>query len=614
MLRLLFTCVIVASPLFVAAATPADPATYPDPEGLRTRADQVITALATHDLSQWRRGYFAGGDPGKFLPGAAMAKWMKNPADPDVAKYLNDDRSYKEHYHFAAVNWARMLPILGADVLTDDTRVKLRQEAKRYSAYLNPEGTENHRTMWMTTANVLPHQLDTGLANQSKEATLRKAKEMLREYVKGLYAAGQGEWDSSIYVMFDVNGMLNIYDYSPDPECQILARAALDWLVATYALKYRSGIYTSPNQRGHVLTPFTSIADRTGYIWFGDATKPPERMMESLYTIHPITSKWRPSRPLYNLATKKLPVLPAEFLNTKPNYWYGQQLTPKPGEYTESFYIAQHYSMGSLWNGFGGQITRFQIVANSPNGAVTFTGGHPRRSDHTTKKIVEFGYADGLGRYDQSAQIGGTFINLTDAPEDETIDYAFFKMPAGTEPKQAGEWQVIRVGETFLGVRGVGADPTMAQTELSDKQQEDNQKAIAGGKPPKHATSPILKFAGRRVGFIVETADTGTYASEDAFRAALAKTKLEANDFAAALKCRYTNIAGRQIDVQYQQDKRIAGVTVDAKPYDPTTWVDIYNGPYLHQSRGVLTVNDGTEGYVVDFTGDLPVYREWKKN
>ena len=592
----------------LAAGPASEPTSYPDADGFRQRSDLVLSALATQELSQWRRGYFAGGDPGKYLPGAAMAKWLKDPADPEPAKYLNDDRSFKEQYHFACVNWSRMLPLFEKSVVTDDTRRKLRDEAKRYTAYLNLNGTENHRTMWMTSANVLPYVLDTGLANQSKDATLAQAKTMLRDYVKGLYAAGQGEWDSSTYLMFDINGMLNIYDYSPDPECRLMAGAALDWFVAGYALKYRSGLYCGPNQRGHYTLPFTSIADRTGYVWFGDAAKPPEKLTDSLYTVHAITSKWRPNRVLYNLATKRLPQLPAEFRNTKPNYWYGQEIPPKVNDYAESFYVAKEYSMGSLWNGFGGQITRFQIVADTPRGAVSFTGGHPRRSDHTGKKIEEFGYADGLGRYEQSAQAGGTYIDLIAAPDDETIDYGFFKPPTGVRPQKIGDWQVFRAGDVFLGVRGIASDATVAQTDLTAKQADENQKLTTAGKPAKHVSVEILKFPGRRVGFVVETADTGAYVDEKAFATALAKTKFSAGD----LSCDYTNLAGRLIQCVYRPGAATAAVTVDGKPVDPAGWKDIYNGPYIKASPGTMSVNDGVDGYVVDFTGNLPVYRDWQ--
>ena len=303
-----------------ATAAASDPRTYPDAAGLDTRFTAIKQALATNDLGKWRRGYFAGGDPGKYLPGAAMARLLLDPGDPEAPKYLNDERSPKEHYHFAAVNWARMLPVFG-DALTPGTRQVLQDQAARYGAYLEGTGTENHKVMWMTSANVLPSYLEDGrLAKRSKEAALADAKRQLRDYVKGLYAAGQGEWDSSTYLMFDLNGLLNVYDFAQDPETRLIARAALDWLVAGYALKYRDGVYTAPNQRGFAGGPAGSITDQTGWLWWGGNAKPSEEAMRNwLYTVHAGTSAWRPNRVLTRIARKEVTPLPVEQRNSKPN-------------------------------------------------------------------------------------------------------------------------------------------------------------------------------------------------------------------------------------------------------------------------------------------------------
>lgn len=161
-----------------AEASPvSSPLSYPDETGFQDRAKVIIEGVATGSLDKWRRGYFTGGDPGKYLPGHAMAKLLLNPEDPEPAKYFNDDRSYKEHYHFAAVNWARFLPIFGEQVLTAETQQRLADAAFKYGAYGNPNGTDNHKVMWWTSTNVLPHYLvgGRGLAHRSKEATLTQA-------------------------------------------------------------------------------------------------------------------------------------------------------------------------------------------------------------------------------------------------------------------------------------------------------------------------------------------------------------------------------------------------------------------------------------------------------
>ena len=160
-------------------APASNPATYPDEKGFQKRAGIIVEGLATSELAQWRRGYFTGGDPGKYLPGPAMAKLMRDPDDAQARRFMNDERSYREHYHFAAVNWARFLPLFG-DALTPETKTKLAQQAGRFTAYLNGGGTENHKTMWWTSANVLPHYLQGGrLALKDKDDALAEAKRQL---------------------------------------------------------------------------------------------------------------------------------------------------------------------------------------------------------------------------------------------------------------------------------------------------------------------------------------------------------------------------------------------------------------------------------------------------
>ena len=49
-----------------------------------------------------------------------MAKLLVNPEDEMVVDYMNDQRSPKEHYHFATVNWARYVPLFRSTI-TDIT-------------------------------------------------------------------------------------------------------------------------------------------------------------------------------------------------------------------------------------------------------------------------------------------------------------------------------------------------------------------------------------------------------------------------------------------------------------------------------------------------------------
>lgn len=612
-----------------AAAAPASsPTTYQDEAGFQKRVGILIEGLSANNFKSWRTGYFTGGDPGKYTFGTAMARLLKDPQDAETLKIQNEPRSLKEQYHFACVNWSRFLPIFG-ETITPESRQILDQAVTKYN-FLNQGGTENHKTMWMTSANVLPYYTESGRLNHlGKDQALARAKAQLREYVKGLYAGGQGEWDSSTYLMFDVNGMLNIYDFSKDEEARLLAKAALDWYTTAYALKYVDGLYCSPNQRGFAEGPVKKIADNSGWLWWGsnrEMTAPDTRGFH--WAMHAATSAWRPNAVITNIATRNLPQLPFESRNSKPNYW-GISGSPKANQMQEQLFVSRHYTMGSMWKGFGGQMTRFQIAATTPTGAVQWTGASPIGRNDGNGALQFNKFEDGNGMFDQSAQVGRAFVLMTDLPDakrmeelakswasrqanaspasiDKTVGewvnrlsentFVFFSIPEGVTPVAAGKWTIMQAGETLVAVQPIHAQATLTTT-TPDK----------NGKSDRY-----LKLDGRRAGFVVETADTGMYKTPQAFGEALnANTKLDASRFPTDLVIAYTTLAGKKVDMQYHEGGR-ANVAVDGQKIDFNDW-PVYENPYVQHKAGVLSVNDGKDGFVVDFTGELPVYKPWKK-
>jgi len=355
------------------------------------------------------------------------------------------------------------------------------------------------------------------------------------------------------------------------------------------------------------------ITDQTGWLWWGSNRKitPPETK-NFLYTIHAITSGWRPNQVLCNIATKNLPELPFEVRGAKANYWYGQGITPQANVYQESLYVAKHFTLGSLWTGFGGQMTRFQLVADGPDGGIVFTGGNPRKSDHTGKILDELTYEDGNGRYDQSAQVGSSYVSISDIPETESLAYSFFSIPDGaSKPVLHGKWWVMQAGETFVGVYPLSGKGGIGESEMDEVQKAAAENERKHGRAPQ-GTFPILRFEGRHTGFILEAADTGRYPSLDAFTKALAAVRVDDSQFESALAVGYTNLDGKNIEVQYQNGQSHVKAAVDGKPVVFENW-NVYESPCVSEKDSTLTVNDGREGFVVDFTGALPVYKPWIK-
>ena len=396
--------------------------------------------------------------------------------------------------------------------------------------------------------------------------------------------------------MFGVNGMLNIYDFSPDPECQLMARAALDWFATAYALKYTDGIYCGPNQRGHAGSPMATISDQTGWLWWG-ASRPMDADAAAgfSYAMHPLLSSWRPNRVLCNLAHRQLDKLPADSRDSKPNYWFGQGIPPLANRCQETLHIDAEYTLGCLWSGNGGQTTRLQLAARAPGGALTLTGGTPIGRNDGDGSIQRWKYGDGNGLYDRSAQLGAALVVLSDLPADEPLAYAFTTLPA--TPVQQGAWWIMRLGETWVGIHPLGGPgaPGLADHDPSAKPGKDQ---------------PILRIAGHRVGFILQVSTTASQPTQEAFAAALASCVVDESHVATDLAVSYRTLDGRSLALDYRPGEPTAIVRIDGTAVPLADWA-VYDGPYVHQRAGVLDVNDGHEGFIIDFTGELPVYRPW---
>lgn len=581
----------------------SSPLTYPDAEGFAARRQILLEGVADNNLNTWRRGFFTGGDPGKYLPGHAMAKLLLGHDDPDIVRLYNDDRSVREHYHFAAMNWGRFLPIFGPHILTEAKQAELAERIAAYTAYHSGGGTENHVTQWRMQLPVLPHYVvgSGQVGRRSREDILNFGKEWLRNYVRGIYEGGNGEWDSSTYLIFTMNGLLNIYDFAKDEEVRLIAKAGLDWFTTAYALKYRDGLFTAPMQRGFVDRPHGSETDQTGFLWFGsraELTAADTRPFR--YAVHAATSAYRPNEVLFNLAHKQLPGLPVTFHNTKPNYW-GTTGRPRPSVHHETFHISRTFSLGSLWNGQGSQISRMGLVVDSPAGGVAFSGGHPRSSDHQGRK-TGIGFGSGTSRYTQTMQSDNTLISLSLSPEDEEHDYAYFRIPNDSElvpvEVEGNIWWTRRVENTLVAVLPL----TSGTPELTT--HGEGRRLVT-----------FLKIPGRMAGFVLHVMED---VAADGIAAALSGARLDTSALAEQMQVSFRTPDGRDLRMRFRPadsgdqhanrppHAEINGeaVTFGQRP--------VYDGPFVHQADGVLTVNDGRRGFVIDFNGDLPVYREWQ--
>ncbi len=608
-----------APPPEAGDAPAARPASYPDETGFAARRLRLARALASVDLSRWRTGYFEhGNDPGKYLPLHVMARLSLDPKDKDALRYINDERAPSQHFHFVMVNWARLIPMF-RDALTEQTMTRFIEHAGRADAYtrIGGKGTENHKVMELAAGVVLPDYLDADtLANRPAAEAQQSGKDWLRWYVRNLYHVGQSEWDSSTYLLFDINAMLNIYDFSKDEECRLLARAALDWYLTMYVAKYTHGTHAGPKERGWTDGPMHAITDTAGWLWFGSRTEPSDKQLENArYAFHAALSAYRPNAVIFRIASRDLPEETFVVRSSKPNYWHGLNsapLTPVANISQEQLLVHHDYTLGTLWYGedFCTQLTRHQLVVTNPDGTTyALTGSQPGtyrgsnefdpaqkihtrwtagqgthivRPDHTVDPVTAAAYV-------QYAQVDGTVVCMAEIPHGDENPFTYYTTPV--EPTRAGEWYVMDLGAAYAAIFPLSA-------------------TVEHGPGDEKFKQPVLRFPAMRSGWVLHVVPAKRYRDLDAFKAWLVEQKIDREGFERGMVLDVTTTDGRAVRMAYARGAGAARTTIDGRPVTLADW-PLYESPYINHTPGVLSVNDGREGFVIDFTGEQPVYRPW---
>ncbi len=236
-------------------------------------------------------------------------------------------------------------------------------------------------------------------------------------------------------------------------------------------------------------------------------------------------------------------------------------------------------------------------MVSRSNGALQFSGGHPRKSDHTGKKTGT-GFRDGTGRFVQSVQSGPVYLSLVRAPEDEEQAYAYFTVPdelAAEEPKSIGLWKVYDVEGIQVAVRALEGEITLGTT-IPDK---------------KGRSKPLLKMPGHNSGFLLWVLE-----DDSDLEAKLAAVKLDASAWQkdSILSVVIPDVVKMGVSFNPapkgdNHGNRAAHATINGELIDLKSW-PIFSGPFVTQEPGLLRISDGNESYQIDFRGELPVYKK----
>jgi hypothetical protein len=602
------------------------PKPWPVPAALQnpwpTAWEEAYQARVRHVLEAWRGRKSGGttfGESEKALYPAAMLAFL-NGRTEEALKALQeeDNQARTDHAHTLGIDYYWCFTLKGqvrkyfyfGPHLDPDYRRRMFEAARIWTEedpLRRPHprhgkgdpgrgvwGPEN-KGSWVDVRNTdnLRAMRDIGvylLAEETgNEATRRVYRQRLTEYVQTLHHIGMSEWDSPNYHNHALATYLNLHDFARDPEVKGLAKAALDWLCAAAALKYRHGAIGGPNARDYGgRRVFDQGASHALWLYFGDTPQPspdPERDL-----VHHLTSSYRPPRAVVELARKRV-AAPVELLATHPPYrnWKpGEATVP---EYFETQFLGRTFQLGTctsvstggLWN-----INAFTLVADhAGRGADMVYANTGTAVGHSWKRPG-----------DQVAQYRQLALWLRPARPASPFQ---FQLPstARTEVRD-GVW-FVQLERTWLAVRPMGLGPFRALS-WADLAEPPKGKETERRLPREAATETIWAAettGARYAGFALEVGEEPGSSYVEFRDAVLRRGRLDAARLEQGM-ARLTGVDGSTLELRHQAGTELPGVARNGVEVDWPTWRDPYGAgsvgePPLRQAwlGGELQVSAG---------------------
>jgi hypothetical protein len=661
--------------------------------------ETIISSYTGRAYKQGPTGYFGpksrnekgeiiafGGDPLKKDLPPTIAAMLMDPGNERARAYVSIPGNMRQQYHFACKNWARFYPLL-ADTMGNQWKSEFynwvgsytesRRPSDGYREALplstphnligqpgyvlggNPKdgGTENHKTMWRTSA-LLYSQLfpDTCMVSgYPVEKAKMLVQQMITDYIDRTLWVGNGEYDSQVYYPHSIEAFLNLYDFSTDPVIKAVAKFILDYYFVTYGLKVMDGAIAGAQKRGYLPAGEPSEMEVMQWAFFENSSAD---MSKAITTIQQSTTTYRPNKIIWDIVNKNLE-LPFEARMSRPFYHMDHAHA-----FAETFYCSESFAMGNVQMTIvdnPNQQMVWSLVAKGTDGPLCFSGGHPMR-----------GSTSGHSPYTQTLQSKGGFILLT-APtkilenpdsviapnyskserpnlwhlpnseqganyqlknrqryakaelktlnplKDETAQAYedFFEdnrgsasswlyYPAELTPSKIGENWYFEANNSFVAVIPltktsyiVGPDPMIA----------GNIKGSAG---KFFQDYNLLIFPGKVSGYIIETGEKKVYENIENFDKAIrSQARTDLSKLKKDLIIKHTTLSGDIMEMKYYPEglRCQARINGEVQDWDNFTKGAVYESPFVKVKEGMMSITNGQEGYSVEIRDGVPVYK-----
>jgi hypothetical protein len=440
--------------------------------------------------------------------------------------------------------------------------------AQTRGGVVDPRCTDNLRGMREVSVYLMAEEVGS-------EEVCKRYKARLRRTAVGFLTVGNGEWDSPAYLSHTASAYINLYDFAKDPEVRGYAKAILDFVSTSAAIKYRRGAFCGPNCRDYGTVSGSPGPATMIHFWAG----PPDEITEMENDVaHYATSGYRPPVAVVALARKELSG-PVELLAGHPNY---QAWLPGSGSaprYHETTFLGRTFQFGSLVEGGSYDVNGCKLlVENARGGADYVVPSSQSKGSVCTSRAAN----------DRLAQCRNALVWLR--PADQKPVEWNWAVPADTQVETEGGVTFLKWNKTWAAVHPVNA----TYTGLDDKRKA----AFKAGGAILAGTANSTDVSG----FAWEVADEGDYA---AFKAGVKeKSKLDLGALGQG-KVVFTASSGARVGLQIGETVRVwrDGAEHDLAKDHVLLWRTVSGPPTvdLPWQTGTLRVTAGGHA----FTGTL---------
>ncbi|WP_435175224.1 fibronectin type III domain-containing protein [Actinacidiphila sp. bgisy145] len=530
------------------------------------------------------------------------------------------DTLYKG-YDYEEYKWlSRMYAYLMAG---DQFSAAMLQDVATYFgqySYKKLPQTENLRMSTYVTGYLvgqyLPGVADTD--GTSGAALMAESKANIEEMVQQAVKDGWAEYESPEYTIMTYFGLNAIYQWSTDQELRTEAKTAMDVMWFEWANDWDDGYLVSSESRAKgdlasVGDPTWRPADHTALAWtyFGE-----HRAQEGVgESDNPAPDAYRPDLEYVGLLA-----------------WSGTAYQPpalavRIGRMTDKSYTAYKTN---LQNSSGDPTDIYRTSYVRPTWGLATEVQYRRTDEWLEDQPLDLRWqsdaADPLfrvsidqgnapvGNYDDPAeqrvmQDGPTALGVYKSSGDSTENYLNALFPdTGSikERRQVDGWTVVDTGTMYFAFRTAQPATWYHQTPNDPSNKVKTTTQIHPTTTLSYSYD-ILRSQADTNGWVLETGDTSTYASLDAFATALTtRTRLDTSHIGdAEPRLVYHSLSGHDLDLTFDDPAQAPGAThlVDGKPirYDA---FKLFDTPWLQQDRQgtKFTARVGSQCVVYDFS------------